>query len=175
VAKDGTRDVYLIRHAFAAHADPAQWPDDSKRPLTKDGIEEFRVVARGLSRLVPNVDVMLSSGFARSWETAEILHDAAGWPKPDECPPLEAGRPASSALDVLRERGEDSIALVGHEPYLSQLASLLCAGSEGAAQIRLKKGAVALLRVAADVGPGSGDLRWLLQPKVLRALDNAGR
>jgi phosphohistidine phosphatase len=171
VTHGDARDIYIVRHAFAGHADPTQWPDDADRPLTKDGIDEFRSMARGLQRLVPNVDVVLSSRFARAWQTAELLHDVAGWPEPRECRPLEVGQPPSAALEVLRDEDASSVALVGHDPHLSMLTSLLCAGSEGAAQVKLKKGAAVLLRVEGDVQAGGAELRWLLQPKVLRALD----
>jgi phosphohistidine phosphatase len=170
-ARDDRLDLYLVRHAFAAHADPALWPDDGERPLTEEGIARFRVAAGGLRRLVPAVDSVLSSGYARAWQTAELLHDAAGWREPEECPALEAGRPATSALDVLRNRTERSIALVGHEPYLSRLASLLCAGSEDKLQLELKKGAVALLSFAGPIEPAKGCLRWSVSPKILRKLD----
>lgn len=175
MAANGTTTVYLVRHAFAAHADPARWSDDSKRPLTADGIRRFRAAARGLRRLVPQVDIVLSSGYSRAWETAELLHEETGWPKPQECSVLEAERRASSALDVLREHGGRSVALVGHEPYLSMLASILCAGDEGTLRLELKKGAVALLRVDGDVMPRAARLSWAAAPKILRALDGASR
>jgi phosphohistidine phosphatase len=162
--------VYLVRHAFADHADAARWPDDAKRPLTPDGVRRFAAAARGLRRLVPDVDVVLSSGYARAWETAELLHEVTGWPKPQECSALEAGQTAGSALDVLRDRAEPSVALVGHEPYLSNLASILCAGGEDLMRLELKKGGVVLVRVVDEVGPGAGCLQWAIRPKILRAL-----
>jgi phosphohistidine phosphatase len=170
-ARDDRLDLYLIRHAFAAHADPSRWPDDAERPLTEEGMARFRVAARGLQRLVPAVDAMLSSGYARAWQTAELLHDVAGWLEPEECPALEAGRPATSVLDVLEGRIERSIALVGHEPHLSRLASLLCTGSEDGLQLELKKGAVASLSFAGPVEPARACLRWTVSPKILRRLD----
>ena len=169
---DGTRTVYLVRHAFAAHADPARWPDDAKRPLTDDGIRRFRAAARGLRRLVPDVDAVLSSGYARAWQTAELLHEVTGWPKPQECRALEADRSGSAALDVLREHTERSLALVGHEPYLSTLASILCAG-DGSLRLELKKGAVVRLHVEDDARPGGASLGWAVSPKILRVLDEA--
>ena len=170
-ARNDRLDLYLVRHAFAAHADPARWPDDAVRPLTEEGIDRFRAAARGLRRLVPAVDSVLSSGFARAWQTAELLHDDAGWPEPEECPALEAGRPASAALDILQGSNAHSIALVGHEPYLSSLASLLCTGSEDGLQLELKKGAVASLAFAGPVEPAQASLRWSVSPKILRKLD----
>ena len=170
-ARNDRLDVYLVRHAFAAHADPARWPDDATRPLTNEGIARFRVAARGLRRLVPAVDSLLSSGYARAWQTAELLHEVAGWRTPEECPSLEAGRPATSVLDVLRSRGERSIALVGHEPQLSMLASILCTGNEDRLQLELKKGAVVALSFAGPVAPAQARLRWTVSPKILRRLD----
>jgi phosphohistidine phosphatase SixA len=76
---------------------------------------------------------------------------------------------------VLRERTEVSLALVGHEPYLSTLASIMCAGGEDALRLDLKKGAVALLRVEGDVRSRTAFLAWAVSPKILRALDAASR
>ncbi len=169
-ARNDRVDIKLVRHAYAAHADPARWPDDALRPLTEEGTARFRAAARGLRWLVPAVDAMLSSGYARAWQTAQVLHDVAGWPEPEECPALEAGRSPSSALDLLQSRNERSIALIGHEPHLSSLASLLCTGSEDRLRSELKKGAVASLSFAGRVEPAAAELRWIVSPKILRRL-----
>jgi phosphohistidine phosphatase len=169
-ARGDRLDLYLVRHAFAAHADFSVWPDDAERPLTEDGITRFRAAAGGLQRLIPAVDAMLSSGYARAWQTAELLHDVAGWHEPEECPALEAGQPVTLALDVLQGSTERSIALVGHEPQLSTLASLLCTGSVDGLQLELKKGAVAALSFAGPVEPARAWLRWAVSPKILRKL-----
>jgi phosphohistidine phosphatase len=169
VSAETRLDLYLVRHAFAAHADFARWPDDSKRPVTEEGAERFRTAARGLLRLVPEVDAVLSSRFARAWQTAELLEEA-GWPAPEPCPELEVGREPREALDVVRARPERSLALGGHEPHLSMLASLLAAGSEGALGLDLKKGGVVLLRCDDGVAPGAASLRWAVAPKLLRAI-----
>jgi phosphohistidine phosphatase len=164
-------NLYLVRHAYASHADPARWPDDSERPLTKDGIARFRAAARGLRTIVPDVDVVLSSRFARAWQTAELLHEEAGWPEPQECPELEVGRPVPAALAVLRDRSEQSVALVGHEPHLSSFAALLSAGNENGVRLELKKGAAAFLELDGEVDPGAACLRWAVPPKILRAIE----
>ena len=172
VVRNGSLTLYLVRHAYAGHADAAQWPDDAARPLTPKGRRTFRAAARGLRRIVPDVELVLSSGYSRAWATAEVLHDDTGWPEPRECTPLEAPQPVSRTLEALRERAEGSIALVGHEPHLSTLASVLCAGSEHGFRMQLKKGAVAVVRVDAEVGPGAGYLLWAAAPKILRELDS---
>ena len=170
-ARNDRLDLYLVRHAFAAHADATRWPDDAARPLTKEGIARFRAAARGLRRLVPTVGSVLSSGYARAWQTAELLHEVAGWNEPEECPALEAERPATAVLDLLLGHSDHSIALVGHEPQLSRLASILCTGNEDRLQLELKKGAVASLSFADRVAPAQACLRWAVSPKILRRLD----
>jgi phosphohistidine phosphatase len=170
-ARNDRLDLYLVRHAFAGHADPSHWPDDAERPLTAEGIARFRDAARGLRELVPAVDAVMSSGYVRAWQTAKLLHEGAGWPEPEECPALEATRPASAVLDVLQSRTERSIGLVGHDPHLSRLASLLCTGSEDALRLELKKGAVASLCFDGPVEPAEARLRWTVPPKILRKLD----
>ena len=40
-------ELYLIRHGIAEDRGD-EWPDDSKRPLTADGITKLRKEARGL-------------------------------------------------------------------------------------------------------------------------------
>ena len=173
VAKKGAPSIYLVRHAFAGHADPTRWPDDSARPLTPDGISRFREAARGLRRLAPEVKLVLSSRYARAWETAELLHEVTGWPEPRECTPLEAEQPASGALDVLREHQERPVALVGHEPYLSRLASLLCVGAEETLRLQLKKGGVVAIDMEGEVKPETARLLWAVGPKILRPLGDA--
>ena len=166
-------DLYLVRHAIADTRDPARWPDDSERPLTPEGIARFRSAARGLHRLVPEVDAVLSSPYTRAWQTAEILSEEAGWPAPERCPPLEAVKPPNGAVELLQGKGEhSSVALVGHEPYLSVLASLLLSGDERTVRLELKKGGVALLALDDEPAPGAALLRWSVSPKILRALDS---
>jgi broad specificity phosphatase PhoE len=60
-------NLYIVRYAVAYKRDADRWPDDAKRPLTPEGEERFRWVARGILRLVPEVGVVLSSPFVRAW------------------------------------------------------------------------------------------------------------
>ena len=113
--------IYVVRHAIAEERDADRWPDDAERPLTADGEKRFRDAARGLRTLVSDVDVMLSSPYVRAWRTAEILHEVAGWPAPERSDLLGASRAPADGLDAIGARPEaSSIAVVGHEPYLSQ-------------------------------------------------------
>jgi phosphohistidine phosphatase len=168
--EDAFVDLYLVRHAIAFDADPAKWPDDSKRPLTPEGQKRFSRAARGLRELVPDVDLVLSSPWLRAWQTAELLEADAGWPRAVACDALASGRVPAEVLQALQPfNGHATIALVGHEPSLHELASYLLTADTDA-QIEMRKGGVARLEVGEGLRPGAGRLLWLLPPKVLRAL-----
>ena len=166
--------LYLVRHAIAFDRDPVQWPDDRDRPLTPDGKKRFRQAARGLDEIVQPPDLVLSSRFARAWATAEMLVKEADWPEPDVCESLESGHTPADVLHALVPRtGVDSVALVGHEPGLTELAAFLLLGAESAVPFLLKKGGV--LGITFPGGSpvaGAGRLEWLLTPRVLRRLSD---
>lgn len=159
-----------MRHAIAGHADSARWADDSQRPLTEEGIARFRSAARGLAKVVPAVEHVLSSPWKRAWQTAEILQQERGWPAPQPCPELSGDRPVGEAVALLGDFKPASLAFIGHEPHLSSLASALLSGDPSLVGLELKKGGVVFL----DLPNGRADsavLRWSVSPKILRLLD----
>jgi phosphohistidine phosphatase len=163
-------ELFLVRHAIAEPRSTERWPDDSQRPLTENGIKLFRRAARGLRSFGIEVDAVLSSRHVRAWETAELLHDEAEWPEPTACEALEPGASPAAALAAAEEHDASVVALVGHEPQLSMLASLALASRSDAMSVELKKGGVVCLRVTSELTPGTALLRWSAQPKMLRKL-----
>jgi phosphohistidine phosphatase len=162
-------NVYLIRHAVAHKRDQERWPDDSRRPLTPKGEEEFVSTALGLSRIVPEVQVLLSSPYERAWRTAEILSEQAGWPSPEKLPALEPDVPPEKVVIALHSYvGKQSVALTGHRPCLHELAVYLLTGDADGADMKIKKGGVVCIEFDDVPKAGAGKLRWLFIPKVLR-------
>ena len=163
--------VYLVRHAVAYKRDPERWSDDSRRPLTHEGEEEFLGAARGLARVVPEVEVLLSSPYERAWRTAEILAEQTGWPAPKKLPALEPDVPPEKVVIALETyAGKQSIALAGHRPGLHELAVYLLTGDAEGADMKIKKGGVVCIEFDDAPEAGAGKLRWLFTPKVLRTL-----
>lgn len=164
-------ELILVRHAKAFERDASAWPDDSRRPLTAQGREQFTLLARRLRRIAPEVDLVESSGFVRAWQTAMLLEEHARWPKPARLERLEchdgsgtssvagaSGGPAgpeSLVRMVAAMRGLVRVAWVGHEPMLSQLASCLLAGGLEATSIDFKKGAALALRIEGSIDEAS--------------------
>lgn len=167
-------DVYLVRHATAEQRDYVRWPHDVERPLSAAGLARFRSAARGLPSLVSQVDTVFTSPYLRAMQTAEVLAEESGWPEAQPSAALAANHPPADALPLLRTMpAAASIALVGHEPYLSSLASLLAAGDENALRLELKKGGVVSLGCDGTPTPGAALLRWSVTPKILRRLEGA--
>ena len=82
IAEVNGLDLYVVRHAVAYERDAERWPDDARRPLTPKGEQRFQEAVKGLTSVAaPEVEVVLSSPFARAWRTAEILAEA-GWAAP---------------------------------------------------------------------------------------------
>jgi phosphohistidine phosphatase len=164
----GPFELYLIRHGLAEERGHA-WPDDGKRPLTEEGMESMRKEARGLARLGVVLDVVLSSPLVRARQTAELV---AGGLEPR--PPIvnvesltPEGSYAAVVADLEKHARKKRIALVGHEPAIGELAARLIGSRHS---FEFKKGAVCRIDVAAIPPSGPGNLRWLLTPKVLKAV-----
>ncbi len=163
--------LYLVRHAVAYKRDQERWPDDSRRPLTPEGEEEFTGAARGLARIVPEVELLLSSPYERAWRTAEILAEQAGWPAPEKLPALEPEVPPEKIVIALQAYADkQSVALTGHRPCLHELAVYLLTGNVGSADMKIKKGGVVCIEFDDVPKAGAGKLRWLFTPRVLRTL-----
>jgi phosphohistidine phosphatase len=160
--------LYLVRHGLAEERGDA-WPDDTKRPLTDEGISRMRKAARGLARLGVSVEVVLTSPLVRARQTAEILAGALD-PRPslvnvDSLAP--DGAYASVVADLEKHARKTRLALVGHEPMIGEFAARILGSRH---PIEFKKGAVCRIDIDDLPPAGPGDLRWMLTPKILRAL-----
>ena len=164
--------VIFYRHGPAEDRDPRRWPDDDDRPLTREGRGEVRRAARGLARIEPKVESVLSSPALRAHQTAEIVREELEvrralvlWPE------LSPGESAAAILARLAGRsakGRPPV-LVGHEPTLGELVGLSI-GGEAISWVRLSKGGAACVTFAQRVTPGGAVLDWLLTRRQLMAL-----
>lgn len=160
--------LHLIRHGLAGDRGEA-WPDDTKRPLTTEGVARLRREAKGLDALGVTFDQVLTSPLVRTRQTAEIVAQALA-PGVDVVGVgalAPGGTPAAIVAALAEHVREGSVAVVGHEPDLGQLAARLIGAK---APIPFKKGAVC--RIDLDTLPPSrpGRLVWFIPPKMLRRL-----
>jgi phosphohistidine phosphatase len=163
--------LLIVRHGPAG--DPEEWAregrDDRLRPLTPKGKKEVRKAAAGLVRLVPALDLLVTSPWIRAVQTAEIINKEYGC-EIVEVEQLTSDHKPEELLPWLRDQSHrEAIGLVGHEPHLSLLVGYLLTG-KSASFIDLKKGGACLLEMADPSKPGSALLEWLLTDRELRRL-----
>jgi phosphohistidine phosphatase len=162
-------ELYIVRHGIAVDPGTPGIPDD-ERPLTPKGEKRMRQIARGLRMLDLNLDRILTSPLPRARATAEIIADALDARKILETTNvLQTGSSAATVERWLRERTEERLMIVGHNPTLSDLLSLLVLGSTQPLICDLKKGGVAAL------GQNGGakdlyELHWIAPPRLIRGL-----
>lgn len=163
--------ILIVRHAQAGEQDPTKYPDDTERPLTKSGKQTHEEVSEELLRrdLVP--EAILASPWKRAWQTAEIMAREFSGKKNKLKPRAAPALTQSPDLDAIRAEiqgiGEiGCVALVGHEPWLSELVSLLLAGEPGKVSIDFPKSGVVGIETAS-LEAGSGTLRFFFRPKLL--------
>jgi len=168
--------LLIIRHAIAEDRDSfaSSGKSDDLRPLTDEGRAKMKLGAAGLRSLVPDISLLAASPLARAQETAEIVGQEYG---------LEIGattdtlRPRAAFPDfatwVAEQGHQDVIAVVGHEPHLSALATWLMCGDKQS-RLELKKGGACLLSFAGAPKKGGGTLEWALHPSHLRAIAKQG-
>jgi len=153
--------LYLVRHGHAVDAD-----EDPARPLSLRGVADMKRVAdffRGNRAFVP--DQLWHSSLVRARQTAEILAQDVG---------IEAGLVETEGLlpeddphDILARvaafTSARPLALVGHEPYMSALATLLVRGKDRPTGFDFKKGAVLALERSEGVHKRNGEPRWIVR------------
>jgi phosphohistidine phosphatase len=159
-------NLYLIRHAIAEEESPSG--EDSQRGLTDKGAKKMRLVAKGLRTLGVEFDLIVSSPYLRAVQTAEILAEVFKMKKnalaSENLIPM--GDPDMLLAEINEKYTVNSLAIVGHEPYLSALVSLLTAGGSPV-EMTFKKGGVCYLSTDDLHHTHKATLEWLLTPGVL--------
>lgn len=152
-------DLFILRHAVAQERRPGL--SDSRRALTPAGRKRWSRAVKGLRALGIRFDSLFHSPYLRAVQSAEIA-----------APLLEGESIVTQALigspdeALLEELVGDRVAVVGHEPWLTELVAWLVLGdSSQGDRFELKKGGVAWLQGKPQ--PGKMKLRALLTPSVL--------
>ena len=109
-----TFSLYLIRHGVAEERGE-EYPDDSKRPLTAQGISRLRKEAQALDELGVTIDQIITSPLLRTRQTADVIAESLkGKPAVVTSDALSpAGTPGAVMQDLAKHAKKGSVALVG--------------------------------------------------------------
>lgn len=127
--------LWLLRHLKSAWDVPGQ--PDFERGLAPRGLKAGPLVAAHLTRRGVMPELILCSAARRTRATLDLV--GGRWQRVDTC--IEAGLYEASAEDLLRRLqavagGRGGVLLIGHNPGLERLATLLCGGRGEAAALR---------------------------------------
>ncbi len=157
-------ELHLIRHAAAEITHLGL--HDTSRKLTFKGKDQTKVLRKTLQTLEVNYDLVLCSPWRRARETASALEPIADKLEPCE---LLAQAPNQELQRLLEDLASQykTVALVGHQPWISQLTALLLTGNSSLAdQFEFRKASL----YALEYNSGQASLRFVLPPGVLRKL-----
>jgi phosphohistidine phosphatase len=167
--------LYLIRHAIALDLDTNGLSSveaiarDELRPLTKVGRKKMSQVADRIHKSGLNFDLIMTSPLVRARQTADIAIEHQLGTKLELSEDL---KPAGNLHDWLAtweskmtETPLKTVALVGHEPNLSEWAELLIFGNIHHKLILKKGGIIGLKFSSSEIAIGTAQLYCSIPPK----------
>jgi phosphohistidine phosphatase len=156
--------LFVIRHAVAEDVGPGI--EDAARELTEAGKAKLRRTVRGLRALEIRFERILTSPWKRAVQTARQLEPISA--SPPVATDLLTQPPRAELLALIAEGGETT-AVVGHEPWLGELAAWLAFGDtrHGDALIIKKCG---VLWLEGSAVPGGMQVLAVIPPRLLRAI-----
>ena len=115
--------LYILRHG---NAETHNFKNDAARILTQEGIDEITSTAKQFEATGEVIDQIYVSPYVRAQETANhFLTDNKSSNKRDT---LDLITPSGTAMEValwLSQQESDTILLITHQPFASQLIELL--------------------------------------------------
>lgn len=159
-------NLFLLRHGIAVERGTPGFENDALRPLTPKGRRQLRRVAVAVRTMELRFDVVLSSPLVRARQTAEVVAKELRLKRrlktAEELSPGGSAKKLVQKINLLKTVPENLL-LVGHEPDLGELISLLVTGKTGAG-FALKKAGLAKLEIESLTVGQCATLAWLLTP-----------
>lgn len=163
-------NLFVLRHGEAGARLEAPGKD-TDRALTPQGRREIATVARFVAGLRVKFNVVATSPLRRSVDTAEIV--ARKLRSLNRLEEWDELRPTGETVELFRRLSRlgstNQVLIVGHEPYLSSMIAEVVSGKTGV-NLVLKKGGLAKVRINTFKPGVSGELRWILTPKLMKRM-----
>jgi phosphohistidine phosphatase len=162
-----TLEIYLIRHGLAGQF--GDYDDDALRPLTPEGLKKTQKVAQRLKTLGIQFDVVLTSPYTRALQTAIVLQSTGLVETLETLEHLQPDGEIPIVITHLKtlRKTVNRIAIVGHEPDLTHLASQLIFGQDCENLMLKKAGVIGITAPIEGEIMGQCQLFWLVPPRLL--------
>ncbi|MEM7580380.1 MAG: phosphohistidine phosphatase SixA [Cyanobacteria bacterium P01_A01_bin.80] len=160
-------ELYLIRHGIAQES--SKEIKDEERILTEQGQKRTQKVAQRLKDLDLSFHLIVTSPLVRAQQTAEILISKGLSSQLEQCFDLGFnGRVQDWIEKWLIPRNfspSTRLALVGHEPCLSNWAEILIWGEAKDSLVLKKAGTIGIEIPETGSIVGRGKMFWLTPPR----------
>lgn len=165
-------NIYILRHGIAVERETPGFDNDADRPLLPKGEHRLRAAGAAMRKMELSFDLILSSPFLRAKQTAGII--AKELKLKQRVQFSDALTPGGSFKSLVRQLNDlepvpENVLLVGHEPYLSRLISLLISGDE-TTRLDVKKGGLCGLEADSLCAGSCAELNWLLTPSQMELM-----
>ncbi|HVV60410.1 MAG TPA: histidine phosphatase family protein [Pseudolabrys sp.] len=172
------RRLMLLRHSQAERAEPGE--SDRARVLTERGRTDAAKIGGYMARHAMTPGVAIVSSAARAQETWKLAAAAFQPPPPMQSVEALYNASPSALLEVVKQAAAESVLIVGHNPGMQDLASLLIATGDIETRERLREGfptsGLAVIDFIfdswADLHLHSGRLERFVSPKWTEAATN---
>jgi phosphohistidine phosphatase len=172
--------LYLLRHGLEATRNTIKMDPEWTRALSPLGVRRMEREAAAMRVLGFTFSEIYTSPSARARETAQTVAEAYDWQhRVTVTDALALGKGFTGQLErhspimsLLRQHHLDSLLLVGHDPDLSHLASLLLVGTLSLT-LKLKKGGLCGIDMQDPLNSRANALTSLLDPRQLRSIRGA--
>ena len=158
--------LILVRHAQAVVVGEAGATTDYERTLTPHGRRQADELAIHLTNLGIRLDVLMTSPYHRTVETAERLRGLLT--NPEEIllsPEFSSGSGEIMEMaEAIAATGEETVLAVGHMPEIAELATWLAGKPIGA----FEPAQAVAIRFDHGLIPEEGQFEWLFVPQVDR-------
>ena len=158
------KKLLIVRHANANHESTS---GDFSRQLSNKGLQEAALMANRLKEQKMHPQHIISSSAPRALKTALIIAETLSLPKPETHESIYTGN-KETLLGLIKgfDESHDFIVLVGHNPDVSDLLSLLTGISRDVPTCTMVL-VIFAINNWQDITKGSGDMEWYSTPAQL--------
>ena len=147
--------LYLLRHAKSSWANESM--RDFDRPLAERGREDCATIGEFIREKGIDFDLVLVSTAVRTRETIELVKERAKFTGEVRYDERIYEATTSQLLEVISEVDRETVLLVGHNPGIADLLTLLTGQ-----HVQVTTATFAKIDIT------KGTLEWIARPKELR-------
>lgn len=155
-------NLYIVRHTDAEYLGTGP---GGERQITEEGRRWLVNSVKHWEKLIPKLDLIVSSPALRTQQTAAVIGGGLGYVgEVVVSKSLQSGTPIANIYSYLHSISEENIMLVMHEPEASLLT--INATGTGSIEFYFKPGTLAKIVFPGKMRPHTGKLHYFLPPDI---------